>query len=118
MDHQIKTMIVDALMKIVDSAPTKNPYQQYVTEQLWQTQNPYQANKIQRSTVSKDSFDIWMNYIFSVLKITEQYIDSGLYLSVCNQIQSVALHADIDYTKKTYEICRILLEFARKILYL
>lgn len=120
MDHQIKTMIVDALMKVVDSAPinSQNPYKRYFLNQPYIQENPYQKLIANQLTVSKSSFDTWKDYALSVLGITEQYINAYLYTTVVNQIQNVVLRTDTDYTEKTTEICRILLELAKRVLYL
>lgn len=130
MDHQIKKTIVKALMNAVDSAPTnsnskkmyepvfqsENPYQKYAPKPIFQPKNPYHEYVNYQITVSKSSFDVWINYIFSVLETTEPYVNPYLYLAILNQIQNIAIQADADYTKKTLEICKIILEFARQIL--
>lgn len=103
MNYQTKSMIVNALTKIVDDAPTK-----------FVAQNAAYA---QTYGVTKDNFNIWINYIFSVMKIISSYVDvSGCLLninSVINQPDSTS-----DYSLKVNSICKIILEFARGILYL
>ena len=120
MNHQTKTMIVDAIMKVVDSAPTKAQYayQQYATEYVNQPGNLYRSNVTYQTGVSKASFDVWMNYIASVLNLVAQHIGSSQQLAVLNHVQNIALQTDIDYNQKTTAICQVLLEFARRILYL
>lgn len=128
MDHQIKTMIVNAIMNVVDSAPTNskrphepifqpvNPYQQLSPKPIFQPESPYTQLINSQTTVSKSSFDIWMNYVFSVLKIAEPYINPYLYLATLNGIQNVSTKVNSDYTNKTLEVCKIILDFARQIL--
>lgn len=128
LNQQIKKTIIDALMNVVDSAPTNskktyepifqpgNPYQQLSPKPIFQPENPYTQLANSQTTVSKSSFDIWMNYVFSVLKIAEPYINPYSYLATFNKIQNVSTKVTSDYTNKTLEVCKIILDFARQIL--
>lgn len=103
MDFQTKNMLVDALTKIVDDAPTKSAIQ-YTS---------YPQNHI----VNKEIFDIWINYIFSVMQIISSYVD----VSVCrSDINSIIMqpNPNNEYTAQVNAICHIILNFARRILYL
>ena len=53
MNHKMKMMTVDAIMKVVNSAPTRKG--------------------IVYSNVTKESFDIWMNYVYTLLDIISDY---------------------------------------------
>lgn len=96
MDHQIKIMIVDAITNVVRSAPTRRNY------------NPSVG-------VTKESFEIWIRYVNAVLQITSQHLISNLTFTVNSQIQDILLK-NIDYTTKTFDICEILLNFAKSVL--
>lgn len=96
MDHQTKMMIVDAIINVVDSAPTRKNY------------NPSIG-------VTKESFEIWIRYVNAVLQITSQHLISNLTFTVNSQIQNILLK-NIDYTTKTFDICEILLSFAKSVL--
>lgn len=98
MDHQTKMMIVDAVTNVVKSAPTKQ-------------------NNSLFNGVTQESFDIWMRYVNSVLKITSQYIDINLIYPINTQIQNIVMQ-NKDNFSKTNDICDILLNFARTIIYL
>lgn len=98
MDHQTKMMIVDAVTNVVKSAPTKQ-------------------NNSLFNGVTQESFDIWMRYVNSVLKITSQYIDINLIYPLNTQIQNIVMQ-NKDNFSKTNDICDILLNFARTIIYL
>lgn len=98
MDHQTKMMIVDAVTNVVKSAPTKQ-------------------NNSLFNDVTQESFDIWMRYVNSVLKITSQYIDINLIYPINTQIQNIVMQ-NKDNFSKTNDICDILLNFARTIIYL
>lgn len=104
MDYQVKNMIVNALTKIVDDAPTKHNVQYYMS---------YPKNY----GISKESFDIWTNYIFSVMKIISSYVD----VSICfSNINSIIMQPcpNNEYSSQVNTICHIILDFAQKILYL
>lgn len=91
-------MIVDAVTNVVKSAPTKQ-------------------NNSLFNGVTQESFDIWMRYVNSVLKITSQYIDINLIYPINTQIQNIVMQ-NKDNFSKTNDICDILLNFARTIIYL
>ena len=96
MDHQIKIMIVDAITNVVKSAPTR------------------QYNYL---GVTKESFDVWMKYVNSVLQIASQYTNMNLISSLNRQIQNIIFQRN-NYTTTTNNIRDALLNFAKSILYL
>lgn len=98
MDHQIKMMIVDAITNVVNSAPKMQNYNLSIG-------------------VSAESFNIWMNYVDSVLQTSSKQVNMNLILAVNNQIKNIVMQNN-DYTTKTYKICDVLLNFAKNILYL
>lgn len=102
MDHQTKTMIVNALIKIVDDAPTRSTAQY--------------TSYLQKYAVNKDSFDIWVRYIFSIMQIISSFVDvSGCVSNINHVIQQQ--NPDNEYSSQVYSICQIILNFARTILY-
>ena len=103
MDYQAKSMIVDALTKIIDEAPPK-PARQY-------------ASYPQTYIVSKEIFGIWVDYIFSVMNIISSYVDVSICLSNINSIIMQPCPNN-EYSPQVNTICRIILDFAQKILYL
>lgn len=100
MDYETKTIIVNALTKIVDEAPTKSI-----------------ARYTQIYEVTRDRFDIWINYIFSVMNIISSYVDVSGCVSNIRNI-SMQPNSDNEYSIQVNSICKIILEFARSILYL
>lgn len=94
-------MIIKALMKVVDDAPTKSSMQY----------TPY----FQPYTVSKERFDLWINYIYSVMKIISSYVDVSMCLSNINKI-TMQPNANNEYSLQVNSICQIILDFARTIL--
>lgn len=111
-NQQIKKTIIDALMRVVDSAPTRSnsQYNPYQTNSLYgiETSKPYE--------ITDESFKIWINYVFSVLNIAAQQVNSNLSYSVNKQIQRILYQEGADNATKTIEICRIILNYARSIL--
>lgn len=122
LDPQIKQTVVDALIKVVENAPTKvlvnSPFGSY--PYITPSGSPY--NPLPRSLnpyeVTQSRFNIWINYVNSTLQIVSQYVDSSLSFSVQSNIQMIASQSGLDYATKTNNICQIILDFARKILYL
>ena len=103
MDYQTKTMIVDALTKLVDEAPTKSSIQFTSYSQAY--------------IVTKERFDIWVKYIFSIMKIISSYVDVSICLSNINVI-IMQPNSNNEYASQVNAICRVILDFARTILYL
>lgn len=110
MDQQIKKTILDALMNVVDSAPTKarNYYAHF-------NNHPSMSNSYD---VTPEQFNIWINYINSTLQIISQYIGMGLYMTIRNDISALANQSSANYTQRTFDICDRLLNFAQTIIYL
>lgn len=99
MDQRIKETIINALMNVVDSAPTRNL-------------SSYKYG------ISQENFNIWLNYVQSTIKITSRYVDMNLCLDVQNKINQVNHEQDSDYSTKIISICQILLNFAQSIIYM
>ena len=129
LNPQIKKTIINALMKVIDSAPNMpnkqyNSYMSnYYPQDLYQTKETYghkytyQSDMIYPSNnVTNESFEIWINYVFSVLKITAQQIDSNISYDVYQQIKTIVSQNNEDNSSKTINICRIILNYAQNIL--
>lgn len=89
MDHHAKNMIVEALIQIVDEAP---------------------------HVLNKEMFDLWTKYISSVMNIISSYTDVSMCLTDINDIVAQQCQNN-EYGQKVAAICRIVLDFAQKILY-
>ncbi len=103
MNHQVKTMLVDALMKVVDNAPTKSvSYSQ---------------------DIPRANFKVWIDYIYSILKIFADDLNPRDYVMICNDIQNIVnaphnSNSQMILRDKTLKICQLLLNFARRVLYM
>lgn len=102
MDYQTKDMIINALMKVVKNAPT-NSTNQYAVY------SPYQKTY----DITKEQFDIWINYVYSILKIISSYVDVNTCLSHISNIIADPYDA---YASKINTICQKILDFARTII--
>ena len=103
MDYKIKNMIVNALIGVVDNAPTKTTMQ-------FATYPP-------SSMVNKERFDAWIRYINSVMQVTSSYVDVSGCVSNINTVV-MQPNPNNEYASKVNNICQIVLDFARAILYL
>lgn len=110
MNHEIKKMIVDAIMKVVSDAPTR----QYIKYNPYSYMSNLQYNN--QSKITKEKFDIWLNYALSVLKIISEDIDIGLYATLRDNVQNIANQPSNNYELKINSICQLLLSFARQII--
>lgn len=115
MNHQIKTTIVEALMKVVESAPTRaiqqHQYYQMGYQQAYQSDMMYQT----MVGVSAESFGAWIEYVRSVLAAVEPYVDDYSLQMLNNRIITVVAQPENGYEFKTNTICQMILEYARNV---
>lgn len=97
MNPQTKKMIIEALIQVVESAPTKQ-------------------GAFNNREITKEIFEIWMDYVNSVFRIISQYISNDSFFTAYNGIQNIVMRHDVNYTTKTYMICQNVLDFARIII--
>lgn len=109
MNHEIKKIIIDAIMKVVDSAPSKK-------NTKLNSYNPYDYKSTNPFEVTKEEFDIWIDYVLSIIKIASKHIDMNLCLSIQKNINNIVSQQGDDYMTKTNTICQMLLNFARQII--
>lgn len=114
LNQQVKKTIIDALMKVVDSAPTRSNYYNNTNPQ-YRTNTIYGQEHAVQYGISNEIFQAWINYVFSVLNITAQHVDSNLSYSVYTQIQNIVCLNSVDNASKTIDVCRIILDYAHKI---
>ena len=97
MDYKMKQLVVDSILKVMNNSPIK-------------------INN--NSNVTKDRFDIWVNYALSMLNI---FNDNNSILmeinSTKNKIISITSMNSDDYLNKTLQINQVLLDLANKIFY-
>ena len=129
MDQETKQMVIDAIIKVVNDAPTqpkKNGIPPIVageigamaalsfplsTLSLVPLAAAYMAGK--ENDISQKTFDLWTKYVFSILEIISRYVNVMPCLSNINDILN---KKNTSYAIQTNEICKVLLNFARSVL--
>lgn len=97
MNYEIKKLAVDALLKVVDASPTRSCNGNFFS-------------------ITKQQFDIWIEYVFSTLDIISDIIGSHRYISTKQKIQELVLQSTTDYISKIFPIVQILLDLAKEII--
>lgn len=101
MNNEIKRLLINTILEVVDSAPnfSKGIYQR---------------------GLSKEEFDIWIKYVYSVLNIFADTIPPTDYLEIRKKIRDIANEdnneyvEELRYVDKTIKICNLLLNFAEQ----
>lgn len=106
MRHEIKKILFDALMNVIDDSPTLKKNTGYLRNGI--------AHNIELN-VTQDEFNVWVDYMFSTLKIVSQHIEAYVYETARNQIQRIIENSDTLLANKILEIDKILLNLARNI---
>lgn len=86
MDHQLKTMFANDLIKVVEEAPIEHA----------------------------EMFNDWVNYAFTIVQIISQYIDASKVFGDMDAI--IQSNAKSEYNSRLKSICCVLLDFANVIL--
>lgn len=129
MDQETKQMVVDALIKVVNDAPTQ-PMKDGIPPTVAGEIGAMAAFSFPLSTlslaplvaacmagkendISPNTFNLWIKYVFSILEIISRYVNVMPCLSSINGILN---QKSMSYAKQTNEICKVLLDFARSVL--
>lgn len=97
MDYKMKQLVVDSILKVMNNSPIK-------------------INN--NSNVTKDRFDIWVNYALSMLNIFNDNNSILMEINTTkNKIISITSMNSDDYLNKTLQINQVLLDLANKIFY-
>lgn len=97
MDYKMKQLLVDSILKVMNNSPIK-------------------INN--NSNVTKDRFDIWVNYALSMLNIFNDNNSILMEINTTkNKIISITSMNSDDYLNKTLQINQVLLDLANKIFY-
>lgn len=111
MINKSKEMVINAIHKVINSAPTINTSVNYNYN--------YYINNI-RNDISKQEFDTWINYAYQVLDISYNHIGLNCILATKNTILELVNQFNqlrTPYIQCVLEISKELLNLARKILY-
>lgn len=143
MDNEIKKMLVNALVEVVDSAPLRNNgnsnylkgskfistkkgigiAQRKGTEYIIvkvipkSTLNPNHEKKTSRlgSVNREKEFKTWMGYVNKTMHTTSRYVNKNIFDSAQKNIQEIVKKPEQNYATKTNDVCKVVLEYARNI---
>jgi len=108
MNFKKKQVVIDALTKLVNSAPSM----QYAPNNIYNIQY-YKA----QYDISKGAFDNWIVYINSVLDTLYSYSKFQEILIAKFTIITLSTQNNLSYTDRVLKIGTELLNLAKKILY-
>lgn len=98
-------MMVDALIKLVDSAPT-----------MQASASSFYAQGYQNYDITQAEFALWTNYVDSVLKTLYEFAGLNEIYSTQINISQIMIHNELLFMERIFQIKHELLELARKIL--
>ena len=129
MEQDTKQMVIDALIKVVNDAPTQ-PTKNGSSSMAAEAIDPMAALSFplgtsflvslaaaymerKKNDISQNTFNLWTKYMFSILEIISQYVN----VELCHlSINGILNQKNMSYAKQTNEICKVLLCFARSVL--
>lgn len=105
MNYQGKKMMIDSLIKLVESSPVrkKSPYTQYLH---W--------NQIYE--VTQQEYDIWINYVNGVLDVLYEYAELGIIALTKISIAKVRIQNNSTYYNCTLLVEQKLMNLAKELL--
>lgn len=108
MRYQTTKMLVDMIFNVIDRAPNNqnSPYQGTIN---------YQHNNLSNAFVDKQVYNIWVDYVKSILEIISNYVDVSKYVDNINRL---GIDGNNNYVSKINEICNMLLNLAEMIVHM
>lgn len=108
MDPQNVNMIIDSLLKVVNSAPTLSGSTPYFQQYNFNQQN-------MRSDVSKAEFDVWIQYVNQTLDISQKYTNWSIFTKEKIEISQASLNERIPYIQRIQLIQQMLINLSKQI---
>lgn len=93
MDYERKQIIINALIQLLQSSPD-----------MRQLKNTSNYVEYQNFDISKQEFDIWMNYVNSVIDVTYQYTALYAVLLTKKNIMSLSVQNELPYMQRIKKI--------------
>lgn len=103
--NQSKQMVIDAMLKLVDSAPGI---------QLQRVAFPYQLT--QRNDVSVQEFNNWLDYVISIFDITFNYTELNNIILAKMRILQISSQNEMSYVQRISQINHEILGLARSLI--
>ncbi len=103
--NESKQVVVDALLKVINSAPNS----QMQTSYYYSAQN-------QPRTITNQDFIIWLNYVNSILDVSYNHTGLKDVLSTKVNISQISYQNNVSYEQRTERIKYELINLIRRIL--
>lgn len=105
MNNQSKQMVVDALYRVINSAPALYSQRNYLYPQTYQTND-----------VTTQEFSTWVDYADQILDISYNHVRINAIISTKMMINQLALQCGISNIQRIDQINRELLKLTQAIL--
>ena len=102
MNSYDKQMVINTIIKLVDSSPSKK-FRSYM-------------NQPTNYEITQPELSIWLNYINSTLDVLYGYSGLSMLYSVKAQIMGIASQGNLPNIQRVLDIERVLLDLSRDIL--
>ena len=104
MNPQSKSMVVGALIKVINSAPTLSPRINYI-----------QPSTYQRSDISMQEFNTWVDYTNQTLDISYNHISLDIIITTKINISRISSQQGIAFLQRIEQIKQELFHLAQTI---
>ena len=105
MNNQSKQIVIDALIKVINAAPT-----------LYSQGNYMYSLVSQNSDVSMQEFNTWIDYAIQILDISYNHISINVILSTKMTIYQLASQYEVSNIQRIYKIKQELINLTQIIL--
>lgn len=105
MNNQSKQMVMDALFKVINSAPALYSQRNYLYPQTHQTND-----------VSTQEFNTWVNYVNQILDISYNYVSLNIIMSTKMMISQLVSQYEVSNIQRIDQIKQELIKLTQAIL--
>lgn len=105
MNNQSKQMVMDALFKVINSAPALYSQKNYLYPQTYQTYD-----------VSMQEFKTWVNYVNQILDISYNYLGLNIIMSTKMMISQLVSQYEVSNIQRIDQIKQELIKLTQAIL--
>ena len=105
MNNQSKQMVMDALFKVINSAPALYSQRNYLYPPTYQTND-----------VSTQEFNTWVNYVNQILDISYDYVGLNIIMSTKMMINQLVSRYGVSNIQRIDQIKQELIKLTQAIL--
>ena len=105
MNNQSKQMVMDALFKVINSAPTLYSQRNYLYPQTYQ-----------KNDVSTQEFNTWVNYVNQILDISYDHVGLNIIMSTKMMISQLVSQYGVSNIQRIAQIKQELIKLTQAIL--